>query len=95
MSPLTAADLDPATLAALFRDLEELTEIDEVLIKGAANGHAGSAGLQQARQALEEGARAIQIRYRWAGKAWLDTLLRTPGGVRLVRSPVVSTPEIP
>lgn len=95
MSPLSAADLDPSTLAALFRDLEELTEIDEVLIKGAANSHAGSAGLLQARQALEDGARAIQIRYRWAGKAWLDTLLRTPNGVRLVRSPVVSTPEIP
>lgn len=95
MSPLTTADLDPATLAALFADLEELTEIDEVLIKGAASSHAGVAGLAQARLALDNGARAIQIRYRWAGKAWLDTLIRTPNGVRLVRSPVVSTPEVP
>ena len=96
MSPLTTADLDPATLAALFADLEALTEIDEVLIKGAASSHAGVAGLAQARLALDNGgARAIQIRYRWAGKAWLDTLMRTPNCVRLVRSPVVSTPEVP
>lgn len=95
MSPLTTADLDPSTLAALFADLEALTEIDEVLIKGATTSHAGVAGLAQARLALEHGARAIQIRYRWAGQAWLDTLMRTPDGVRLVRSPVVSTPEAP
>jgi len=95
MSPLTTADLDPATLAALFADLEELTEIDEVLIKGTASSHAGVAGLAQARLALDSGARAIQIRYRWAGKAWLDTLMQTPNGIRLVRSPVVSTPEVP
>lgn len=96
MSPLTTADLDPATLAALFADLADLTEIDEVLIKGATSSHAGTAGLAEARLALDSGAaRAIQIRYRWAGQAWLDTLMRTPGGVRLVRSPVVSTPEVP
>ena len=85
LAQLIAADLDAATLAALFADLA-LTEIDEVLVKGAAEAHAGGAGLAEAQRRLAEGARGIQIRYRWQGEAWWDTLVRTPTGIRLVRS---------
>lgn len=99
MSPdpprLTTADLDPATLDALFSDLTGLTEIDEVLVKGAATAYAGRSGLAEARRALAGGARGIQIRYRWEGEAWLDTLLRTPLGIRLVRTPLPTSPEQP
>lgn len=85
---LTTAELDPETLAALFSDLATLVEIDEVLIKGDATAYAGATGLVEAQRALAAGARGIQIRYRWAGEAWLDTLMSGPAGIRLVRSPL-------
>lgn len=89
MPQLQQADLDPATLDALFADLAQCAQIDEVLVKGAADGRAGRlAGLEQARAALAAGARAVQIRYRWQGATWLDTLMRTPQGVRIVRTAV-------
>lgn len=92
---LTTADLDPATLDALFADLTGLTEIDEVLVKGDATSYAGQSGLAEARRALAAGARGIQIRYRWDGESWLDTLLRIPTGIRLVRTPLPKPPESP
>jgi hypothetical protein len=92
LARLTTADLDPETLAALFSDLATMVEIDEVLIKGDATAYAGATGLVEAQRALVAGARGIQIRYRWAGEGWLDTLMSGPGGIRLVRSPVSSTP---
>ncbi len=87
---LTSADLDPATLEALFADLEALADIEEVQIKGASATRAGLTDLAEARRALAYGAHGVQIRYRWEGQGWLDTLLRTPGGLRLVRSPAPS-----
>ena len=91
LARLSIADLDAESLAALFSDLSTLVEIDEVLIKGEAAAYAGAAGLVEAQRALAGGARGVQIRYRWAGDGWLDTLLNVPGRVRLVRSPVAST----
>ncbi|MBN8525373.1 MAG: hypothetical protein J0M02_08565 [Planctomycetes bacterium] len=86
---LTAAELDPATLDALFADLEACTEVDQVLIKGGAGRNADAvATLAVARAALAAGARGVQIRYRWRDGWWFDTLMRTPTGVRLVRMPV-------
>ena len=92
LASLTTADLDPEVLSALFSDLATLVEIDEVLIKGDATAYAGVTGLAEAQRALAAGARGIQIRYRWAGNGWLDTLMRNPSGVRLVRSPQHSPP---
>jgi hypothetical protein len=86
LTRLTRANLDPETLEALFCDLAALVEIDEVLIKGDAMAYAGTTGLAEAQRSLAGGARGIQIRYRWGGEGWLDTLLRGPDGVRLVRS---------
>lgn len=88
LARLTTADLDPETLAALFSDLGTLVEIDEVLIKGDATAYAGAIGLAEAQRALAAGARGIQIRYRWAGECWLDTLMSGPAGIRLIRSPL-------
>lgn len=86
LAQLTSADLDPAALEALFADLAALTEIEAVQVKGTATAYAGAAGLDEARRQLAAGARGIQIRYRWRGEAWWDTLIRTPAGVRLVRT---------
>ncbi|MBN8523989.1 MAG: hypothetical protein J0M02_01505 [Planctomycetes bacterium] len=93
LARLTTADLDPMTLTALFSDLATLVEIDEVLIKGDATAYAGATGLGEAQRALAAGARGIQIRYRWAGEGWLDTLMSGPGGIRLVRSQTSPTPS--
>lgn len=77
--------LDEPTVAALFGDLE-LVEMLEVRVKAAPGARAVAGTLEDARRAWEEGAlRGLQVRYRWEGAVWFDTLLRTPGGTRLVR----------
>ncbi len=88
LPPLQAALLDASTLQCLFEDLAAETSVDEILMKGAPSAYAsgGPPSLAGALEALEQGeAVGVQIRYRYAGSAWWDTLLRTPGGVRLVR----------
>lgn len=86
---LTAAELDPATLDALFSDLASCVEVDQVLIKdGSGRDAVTAASLADARAAITAGARGVQIRYRWQDAWWFDTLMRTPTGVRLVRMPV-------
>ena len=87
LAQLTTADLDPTTLAALFADLRAYTEVVEVQVKGGATAYAGNAGLDQAESQLLAGVvRAIQVRYRWQGQAWMDTLMRLGDGrLRIVR----------
>ncbi|HEY6556577.1 MAG TPA: hypothetical protein VI072_04860 [Polyangiaceae bacterium] len=79
------AVLDAATLDQLFFDLSQLAELLEVRLKGGASDYAEAApGLESARAALDAKA-AVQIRYRYAGAEWIDTLMPTGAGVRLVR----------
>ncbi|WP_441285759.1 hypothetical protein ACSRUE_24855 [Sorangium sp. KYC3313] len=94
LPPLQEAVLDEATLDQLFFDLAEAAELVSVSLKGGATARAGDLpragsggdGLALARRALGDGtALGVQIRYRFAGSEWWDTLLRTPSGVRLVR----------
>ncbi|WP_437707251.1 hypothetical protein WMF45_26305 [Sorangium sp. So ce448] len=94
LPPLQEAVLDEATLDQLFFDLAEAAELVSVSLKAGATARAGdlpragSAGdeLALARRALGDGtALGVQIRYRFAGSEWWDTLLRIPSGVRLVR----------
>jgi hypothetical protein len=87
---LQDALLDAGLLASLFRDLSGLVEIDEILLKGEARSHTSecSVSLEEAREALENGrVLGVQIRYRYEGSPWWDTLLRTPHGIRLVADP--------
>lgn len=80
--------LDAPTLEALFRDLAQCTQILAVVPKGAPQAYAAGHGidLEAARAGLASGAfRGVQVRYRYEGQEWCDTLLATPGGVRLVR----------
>lgn len=90
MTPiLHQAELDPATLAQLFRDLAEHAEVLGISAKGSPTAYTGGETLDlvRANAALVAGAvRGIQIRYRYAGEEWWDTLLRLPHGVRLVRT---------
>lgn len=94
LPPLQEAVLDGATLDQLFFDIAKAAEVVSVSLKGGATARAGdlpragSGGdeLALARRALSDGtALGVQIRYRFAGSEWWDTLLRTPSGVRLVR----------
>lgn len=85
---LHEALLDDATLAQLFFDLEAAAEVIDVRLKGQAEARAdeGVVTLRTARAGLESNAvQGVQIRYRFAGAEWWDTLIRTPSGVRLVR----------
>ena len=82
------ADLDEEAYHALLADLASLDAL-EVAVKHTAQqrseeGRAWT--LAEARAALDEGrVRALQVRYAHEGQVWIDTLVRTPSGVRLVR----------
>jgi hypothetical protein len=84
---LQVALLDPETLAALERDLGALPDLD-VRTKGGPRSRTDDAptSLSAAFGALRDGrVRAVQVRYRFDGVAWCDTL--TGGdGIRLVRT---------
>jgi len=85
---LREADLDEAGLRALFRDLAAAATIDEIRCKQAREHHADSATIsaETALDWLLEGrVRGVQVRYRYQGEAWCDTVLATADGHRVVR----------
>lgn len=86
---LPTATLDAALLEAFLRDLTEHTEVLDVLEKRAPGAHADlrPVELRSAVARLCAGqVRAVQVRYRWNGEEWRDTLLPTDAGLRLVRA---------
>lgn len=81
--------LDSETLGRLFLDLDQCTEILEVIPK-YVDRHIvcgeGRLTLDEARALLDSGTvRGVQVRYRYQGADWWDTLMVTGAGVRLVR----------
>jgi hypothetical protein len=85
---LTEAVLDAATLDALFADLAAHADVLDVFVKGGPDRRAreGTADLTAARALLDGEARGVQIRYRWDGDEWRDTVMRAPGGFRVIRT---------
>lgn len=81
--------LDEATLDRLFTDVAELATLLDVAVKGAPEDMTPPStprSLADVRAALREGrVFGVQLRYRYAGTEWWDTLMRTASGVRLVR----------
>lgn len=80
--------IDNETVVCLFRDIAACTQVIEVLPRYASQQliEDRSVSLDQGRQLLMEGqARAVQIRYRYDGAEWWDTLIRQPNGVKIVR----------
>lgn len=79
--------VDDALLDALVADLSALTEILAVMPKASAgrvvpqNVPLGE-GVQQLR---DNHLRGLQIRYRYEGDEWWDTLMQTPNGIKLTR----------
>lgn len=93
MSPVYEGMLDATALAALLTDLDTQAEVLDVFVKAGPRSATSAVHtpLRSAFAALESGeTSAIQVRYRFAGEEWRDTLLRTPAGVRLVRAPTPS-----
>lgn len=84
---LHQSELDPDTLEALFADLEACAEIHAVIPK-AGPGHVTPASitLAEGRALLTAGQlRGLQIRYRYQGSEWWDTLIAVGGAVRITR----------
>lgn len=82
---LTATEVEE-----LFRDYRACTVIGGVLEKGSRRAHvegqSPSPSLEMVMQRLVDGdIVGLQVRYRYDGYEWTDTLLNSPAGVRLVR----------
>ena len=93
---LTQAYLDGETLRALVDDLNNLTQILEVITKGGEFSMAGKTSLPlgEAVEALQHGQiRGVQVRYLWQQEEWMDTLLRGPAGIRIVRMKATIQPS--
>ena len=91
LQTLWQATLDDGTLAQLFADLGAAAEVLSVQAKADPRRPAAAdpLTLAAARDRLTAGdARAVQVRYRYDGCEWTDTVLRVPGGYRLVRMQV-------
>ena len=88
--PLCDAVLNEPTLDRLCFDLMNCTELLEVIVKARKHQLVSNKNvcLDRAMKQLRFGlVNAIQIRYRYDNALWLDTLMNTPSGVRLVRAP--------
>lgn len=73
----------------ILDDIEHHAELLQVMRKAAATDHAEepNADIALARSFLADTAqRGVQLRYRFRGDVWTDTLMRLPSGkLRLVR----------
>jgi hypothetical protein len=88
MPELEEGNLDAAGLESLLRDVGACADLLEVILKGNASSRAATAGvdLGAAKEALmARTCRAAQLRYRYAGVEWWDTVLVSPTGWRVVR----------
>ncbi len=86
---LNLATLDWPGVEALLRDIAACTQVTEIIPKVLAQGYVTDGApltLADARRLLEERAvRGLQIRYRYEGADWWDTLMVVSNGWRLVR----------
>ena len=90
-TPFQDALLDDATVGQLFFDVAHAAELVAVIQKGTgarrAHEPAGTrAALDAAHQAfIAREIAGVQLRYRFNGEEWWDTLTHTERGVRLIR----------
>ena len=86
--PLSDAILDGAQLAQLVFDIEHAAELIAVAIRPLGSRRVEAAerpSLESAFHALCERTASVQLRYRYRGEEWWDTLLPVSAGTRLVR----------
>jgi len=85
---MSEAVLSDDEVAALVRDLRACTEIMGITIKSGPGGADDQRQLsidEAAQLLLERAVRGVQVRYRYDGAGWTDTLMPTADGIRLVR----------
>ncbi len=98
LPPMQQVVLDAETLASLVRDLNECAQIDDVLLKSDSPTMIEPADRQRVQLddailRLQRGeVRGVQVRYRYDGHAWSDTLMHGTDGVRLTRIQDLSHP---
>jgi len=89
LPPLQIADIDRDTLRELFVDVETLAHNLEIVLKRGSEQHVVNEPSRSLSDAMSElllgTAVGAQLRYRFKGADWWDTLLRTENGFRLVR----------
>jgi len=87
--PVHDVILDEDTLAQLFFDVGHAAELIGITLKQLGARQAAPAltpSLDEAYRALvDRTIGGVQLRYRFAGEEWCDTLFRAPAGVRLIR----------
>lgn len=89
--PLQDVILDDATVDQLFFDVAQAAELIGVVHKGPGAKRSQDAvltagALDRAHRAFTaRELAAVQLRYRFGGEEWWDTLTRTDRGVRLIR----------
>lgn len=85
---LLESTLEPAAVLDMARQIDAHAKILEVLRKGAPQTHTptGDGNLWDAvNELLNCQCRGIQVRYEFDGETWVDTLMRTPNGIRVIR----------
>ncbi|MFT4547208.1 MAG: hypothetical protein ACI9UA_001722 [Pseudoalteromonas tetraodonis] len=86
---LTESVLDAGQIENLFRDIGALTQVVEIIPKHGRRDYVddtASLDLEAAQERLLDGSfRGLQIRYRYDGSLWWDTLIGHPEGFRIVR----------
>jgi len=96
LAPLQVADFDDERLRELATDVAALGSEIDVRIKAHA-GYVDPGRRLTLDDAIAElvsgGALAVQLRYRFEGRLYWDTLLATRPGYRLVRTDVTTTME--
>lgn len=80
--------VDEVTLDDFFRDLAHCAEVIQIIPKWREKQYVSQAAmtLEEAHGVLiSQKVRGIQIRYRYEGAEWWDTLLHTKEGVEVTR----------
>lgn len=92
LPPMREALLSREQVEEVFSDIEQLATDVLLMQRSSRTAQASvsqadrSHNLQVAKTSLLSGSLArVQIRYRWQGALWIDTLEAKPGGFRIVR----------
>jgi hypothetical protein len=89
LAELESGELDDRTLGALFDDVARDAELVAILVKGGAEtlSEGMEPSLSDALALLRaRRVRGVQLRYRYGGVEWWDTLIAAGERVRLLRS---------
>ncbi|MFO0935861.1 MAG: hypothetical protein U0798_05000 [Gemmataceae bacterium] len=80
--------LDASALKQLFSDLSASAQVLDVREKGGPVQYAETETIPldaAGERLLSQISRAVQVRYRYSGYEWTDTVMALPAGYRVVR----------